>query len=205
LAIFQFFRVRRKFLYIVVVVAAVSGLQGFMGNAWSDRMSTMKSATGDSSAMGRVAAWMWTLDYVKEHPLGGGFDVYRINTVEIQLDDGTIFRDRAKAFHSMYFEVLGEQGIPGIILLMSMLFWSLRSLQLVRKRARGSPENAWQGDAASALQIATLVYMAGGAFVGVAYLPYLWYLYSIGIALRHYSDGLVETRTESPALTRAAI
>lgn len=189
-AISYLLHTKRKFLFIVLVVAGLSTVQGFMGDAWTERMSTMKSASSESSAMGRVAAWMWTLGYVAEHPLGGGFDVYRINSVSIEMADGSVIQDHAKAFHSMYFEVLGEQGIPGFVLLLSMLGWSFVSLGRVKKLARRYPGNEWLFDLAGALRVAAVVYMAGGAFVGVAYIPYLWYLVGIGIALRHYADRL---------------
>jgi putative inorganic carbon (HCO3(-)) transporter len=32
---------------------------------------------------------------------------------------------RGKAFHSIYFEVLGEQGIPGFVMYFSMILISL--------------------------------------------------------------------------------
>ena len=68
-----------------------------------------------------MAVWEWTLDYVKANPLGGGFDSYRANsfTYEMPVRTGTgnttaveyvEVTDKARAFHSAYFELLGEQG-----------------------------------------------------------------------------------------------
>jgi putative inorganic carbon (HCO3(-)) transporter len=188
LAVAGFFAAKRKIVYVVVVFMIGSSMAGFMGSAWTERMDTMKSADGDSSAMGRVAAWLWTIDYVKEHPLGGGFDIYRTNTVHVQMADGSMLVENGKAFHSIYFEVLGELGLPGIAMFLSMLGWFLFSMQRVRRLTRKRPEYAWVSDAATALFIATLVFMAGGAFVGVAFQPYYWYLFGIGIAVIHYAD-----------------
>jgi len=148
----------------------------------------MKGAGSESSAMGRVAVWLWTIDYVKEHPLGGGFEVYRINSGAMPMEDGTVLQFKSKAFHSIYFEVLGELGIPGLLLFLSMIAWSMLSLGKVRKLAKQHAELVWAGDAASALRIATLIFLVGGAFIGVAYQPYFWFLFGIGIALRHFAD-----------------
>jgi O-antigen ligase len=153
-------------------------------------MGTINTAGSDASAMGRVAAWLWTLDYVKEHPLGGGFNVYFINSFSLPMSDGSILEVKGKAFHSIYFEVLGELGYPGLVMFLSMLFWSIATLMKIRKRARAHPELAWLGDIATALVCSTLVYMFGGAFVGVAFQPYFWYLFGIGISLKHYADRL---------------
>ncbi|MDB5816035.1 MAG: putative O-glycosylation ligase, exosortase system-associated [Rhodocyclales bacterium] len=188
LAVAGFFAAKRKILYVIIVFMIGSSMAGFMGSAWTERMDTMKSAEGDSSAMGRVAAWLWTIDYVKEHPLGGGFDIYRTNTVQVQMADGNMLVEHGKAFHSIYFEVLGELGFPGIAMFLSMLAWFLLSMLRVRRLTRKRPEYAWVSDAATGLFIATLVFMAGGAFVGVAFQPYYWYLFGIGIAVIHFAD-----------------
>ena len=66
---------------------------------------------------------MWTIDYVKEHPFGGGFEAYRQNQIRYDIvavkgqgASTTVKRDltvdKSRAYHSSYFEMLGEQGFP---------------------------------------------------------------------------------------------
>src|SRR5689334_7028275 len=107
-----------------------------MGEVWTERMGTIQTAGSDASAMGRVAAWLWTLDYVKEHPLGGGFNVYFINSFSLPMSDGSTLEVKGKALHSIYFEVLGELGIPGIVMFLSMLGWSIMTLLSIRRFTR---------------------------------------------------------------------
>jgi putative inorganic carbon (hco3(-)) transporter len=190
LLVIGFFRARRKIVYICVVLFLLSSVRGFMGETWTERMGTIQTAGSDASAMGRVAAWLWTIDYVKEHPLGGGFNVYFINTFALPMSDGTILEVKGKAFHSIYFEALGELGIPGLVMFLSMLAWSITTLLRIRSFARRHAELAWLGEMATGLVCSTLIYMLGGAFVGVAFQPYFWYLFGIGISLKHYADRL---------------
>jgi putative inorganic carbon (hco3(-)) transporter len=190
LLVIGFFRTRRKIVYLCVVLFLLSGVQGFMGEAWTERMGTLKTAGSEASAMGRVAAWLWTIDYVKEHPMGGGFNVYYINSFSLPMDDGTILEVKGKAFHSIYFEVLGELGIPGLVMFLAMIGWSIKTLLQIRSFAKRHAELAWLGDMATGLVCSTLIYMLGGAFVGVAFQPYFWYLFGIGISLKHYADRL---------------
>ncbi len=58
----------------LVIAAMVSG-------AWQQRISTIRTYESDSSAMTRLAVWQWTLEFAASHPLGGGFDAYRIDTI----------------------------------------------------------------------------------------------------------------------------
>ena len=90
-------------------------------------METIQGFQADQSAGTRLAVWAWTWDYAKAHPFGGGFGAYRSNRIqvqtmnaqttgEVQLVTARVEADEARAYHSSYFEMLGEQGFPGLIL-----------------------------------------------------------------------------------------
>ena len=89
---------------------------------------------------------MWTLDYVAQRPLGGGFDSYRDNAIEVTVkrvdQDGNEWfetvTDRDRAFHSNYFEVLGEHGWPGLFIYLMILLVTMRGhWKLHRARQAG--------------------------------------------------------------------
>jgi hypothetical protein len=56
----------------------------------------------------------------QEHPFGGGFGLFNGAIVDFKTEDAngqiTTARRVGTAAHSIYFEVLGEQGYPGIFL-----------------------------------------------------------------------------------------
>src|SRR5690606_40090740 len=115
----------------------------FLPQSYLERMGTITAHEGDQSASTRVQVWLWTLDYVSEHPLGGGFDVYLGNsfTYETRRVTGEennrtieydVVTDEARAFHSSYFEMLGEQGWPGLFLwlwLQGLGVWQMERLR----------------------------------------------------------------------------
>jgi probable O-glycosylation ligase (exosortase A-associated) len=158
---------------------------------WGNRMSTIETYSADQSAMGRIKVWQWTLDYVGKHPLGGGFDAYLHNRiVGVSPDGETIFLPEGqvggKAFHSIYFEVLGEQGILGFI--MYFLAVGLALIKLIRLRSawKDDPGMGWIAGLANAMMTSIFVVLAGGSFVGIAYQPYLFYMLGLTVAIDQY-------------------
>lgn len=159
---------------------------------WGARMSTIESYNADSSALGRLKVWEWTLNFVGSHPLGGGFDAYMYNRIAAVSSDGIVqylpeWQVGGKAFHSIYFEVLGEQGIFGFALYFSIILLTLLTLRRIKKTWRNHAGMAWVVALSDALTAAILVFLAGGAFVGIAYQPYIFYMVSLTVAIDQYA------------------
>jgi O-antigen ligase len=155
---------------------------------------------------------MWTLDYVRDHPFGGGFDAYRGNKITYTtLTEKTVgstttlvpekVEDKGRAYHSSYFEMLGEQGWPGLVLwlwIQALGLWQMERLRARwRKKAADSPDDdslRWQAPLANALQQAQLVYLLGSLFVGIAFQPFILMLIGLQCGLWSYLR-----RIEKPA------
>ena len=158
------------------------------------RMSTIQGYQSDSSAKVRIAVWGWTWNYVQEHPLGGGFGAYRGNKIEVrtvttQGDAGvqTITArtdiDQGRAYHSAYFEMLGEQGFPGLALFLLIHIIGLVRMEVIRRRYRKAEDDkAWIAPLATALQHFQIIYLVGASFVAIAYTPFT--LMMLGVADR---------------------
>jgi probable O-glycosylation ligase (exosortase A-associated) len=173
---------------------------------WGNRMSTIETYNADSSAMGRIKVWQWTLDYVGSHPLGGGFDAYLHNRIiGIAPDGATIYLPEGqvggKAFHSIYFEVLGEQGIVGFVMYFLMVGLALIKLLRLKAAWKDDPGMAWLAALANAMMTSIFVILAGGSFVGIAYQPYMFYMLSLTVALDQYAARVM--RDQSKAKGRA--
>ncbi len=191
--------VKRRVLYIGIM--AVLALTAFplLPASYTQRMSTIQNHEADESAATRVAVWGWTLDYVKDHPLGGGFEAYRSNHVHVQLKgrsaDGNNVSvetrdayDKARAYHSSYFEMLGEQGWLGLFLWLWLMLSGLWQMERIRhrwKKRMGAGET-WQAPLANALQQSLIVYMAGSLFVGIAFQPFCYMLIGLQCGLWSY-------------------
>jgi O-antigen ligase len=204
LAVLSLRNVKRRLLYVGAAGALGVMAIPFLPQSFLERMGTIENHQGDKSASTRVAVWKWTIDYAKEHPFGGGFDAYRSNkikytTVTAQTSGGTTslgfedVEDKGRAYHSSYFEMLGEQGWAGLALwlwLQALGLWQMERLQRRwRKRAAEFPDDPaqhWQAPFAGALQQAQLVYLLGSLFVGIAFQPFMLMIIGLQCGLWSY-------------------
>jgi probable O-glycosylation ligase (exosortase A-associated) len=187
---------KHRIRYLTGLIVASFCLLLLAPQQWKDRMLTTVNYEEDGSATGRIAVWTWTYNYTKENPLGGGFDVYRINSVTIQTkktgpnlsygEQMRVRQDTGKAFHSIYFEVLGEHGFPGLILYLSILILTLRRLIAIRNGKMSHTLDPWQKSLATAMIMAISVFAAGGAFIGIAFQPFFYYFVAMAISLDQY-------------------
>jgi putative inorganic carbon (HCO3(-)) transporter len=177
---------KRRLLYL-----AGAGLLGlaaipFLPTSFTARMDTIQNVQADQSAGTRLAVWAWTWDYAQSHPFGGGFGAYRSNKIQVRTvsaqgtgDIQTVTAqteaDEARAYHSSYFEMLGEQGFPGLAIFLLINGIALARLEIVRRRYRRLVgDEAWIAPLATALQHFHLIYLVGSLFVGIAYQPFIW-------------------------------
>lgn len=186
--------VRRPGVLIGVMLAGALVAIPFLPSAFSERMSTIKTYQADASASTRIEVWKWTWEYVKTHPFGGGFDAYRQNEIrydtiaEVNEGGHTVVKrvlqiDRARAYHSSYFEMLGEQGWPGLLLWLTINLGGILRMEILRRRFRADEDAPWIAPLAGALQNAHLIYLLGAAFVGIAFQPFLFMLIGAQIGL----------------------
>ena len=217
LAVLLMRSVRYKFVYGAIAGLAMLAAVPFLPASFTQRMGTISEYQGDQSASTRVQVWMWTLEYVKERPFGGGFDAYRSNsftydtrkvvgegsTLTIETNQVT---DNARAYHSAYFEMLGEQGWLGLflwLLLHGLGVWQMERIRWLFAR------KTWQWGLATALQQSQIVYLVGALFVGIAFQPFFFLLVALQCALWSYvrrTEGLTGPRkVRLPLIVRPSV
>ncbi len=193
---------RYRMLYLGAV--AIIGLAAipFLPSTFTQRADTIKDYKADESASTRIAVWGWTWEYVKEHPMGGGFEVYRQNRIRYDIaqkekagepppvDMPAVKQvvDQGRAFHSSYFEMLGEQGFPGLIIWLIIHLGGVWRMEVVSRlyRKRDRPDESWVAPLATALQNAQIIYLVGSLFVGIAFQAYFFMLTALQIGLDTY-------------------
>ncbi|PVE55791.1 putative O-glycosylation ligase, exosortase A system-associated [Arthrobacter sp. TPD3018] len=191
---------KRKFTYLAMIGAAGLLAVPFLPASFTERMSTIKSHDADESASTRIAVWQWTIDYAKAHPFGGGFEAFRGNHIRYEIKKTTTAQgdaaatvadqavtDKARGYHSAYFEMLGEQGYPGLALWLAISLIGLVRMEVLRRRYRDpAGPFGWAGPLAAALQTAHLVYLLGAAFIAIAFQPFIYMLLGAQIGLDTY-------------------
>lgn len=211
---------KRRVLYLGAIGAAALIAVPLLPASFTTRMNTIQGYQADSSASTRIAVWQWTIGYAKDHPFGGGFDAYRQNKLRIvkhetvttgeqQATSTVIEYDQARAYHSSYFEMLGEQGYPGLALWLAIHLTGLLRMEILRARYRKSVDDVWISSLAIALQQAQLIYLIGSLFVGIAFQPFAYMLIGLQIGLDTYAtrrarEAKSTTGFASPGRTEAS-
>jgi probable O-glycosylation ligase (exosortase A-associated) len=206
-AVLAWWQSRRKLMMAVMMVAATAAVVPLMGDAWLARISTTFEPGKEQSANTRLEIWAWTIDLANRHPAGSGFMAYLGNRFEMRNADGQVIVEEGRAFHSIYFEVLGEHGWIGLAIFFAVFAVFFRDMWRIRRQVRDRPDLEWLGDLARALSHGVLIFMAGAAFVGIAFYPLQYYLLALAVcasaALRRAAAAPVSAPADSrvtPAL-----
>ncbi len=182
-----------------ILFAAAAGALGlaaipFLPSSFTERMETIQGYQADESAGTRLAVWGWTLTYVRDNPWGGGFEAYRQNRINVRTVDSReagdvtivssrLQEDQGRAWHSAYFEMLGEQGWPGLILFLLIHGIGLVRMEMIRRRWRKAEgDDAWIAPLATAMQHFQLIFLLGAVFVAVAFQAFIWLMIGVQIA-----------------------
>lgn len=170
-SVFLWWKSRNKAVIAVLVLMTLPVAFFFLPQEWRDRMATIGTYQEDRSAMGRINAWQFAINATKDRPIVGlGFQGFTPEAFQIWAPEPENFHDA----HSIYFQVLGEQGYPGLFLFLLILWLTWRNAGKVLRLSRGDPQWLWAYDLAAMIQVSLIGYAVGGAFLGLAYwdLPY---------------------------------
>jgi probable O-glycosylation ligase (exosortase A-associated) len=166
LGIFSWLRSRRKILYLAFASAFLFGIFNLMPETFWNRINTIQTAQEDTSFHGRLIAWQVAYEYANNHfPLGAGF-------YGPQLDP--IFHayfptEKTHAAHSIYFQVLGEQGYVGLAIYLMIIAGAFWSSTRIMRASCVREEFAWAGHLARMIQMSFIVFCVGGAALSMAY------------------------------------
>jgi probable O-glycosylation ligase (exosortase A-associated) len=160
---------RSGFIPLLLGGMLAISLPSLVPSGWFDRMSTIQSYNADASFEGRIAAWKTSMEIVRQRPLiGGGFSstdldwVVRSYHVPGSLEAG-------KAAHSIYFEVLGDTGIVGLLIYLLLVASAWFNTSYVLSVTRGQADLDWANKLARMIQISMVGYLIGGAALSMAY------------------------------------
>jgi probable O-glycosylation ligase (exosortase A-associated) len=162
-------KTRRSIL--IAIFFAFTGLVifSFMPESWEERMNTMldpEVSQTDASAHNRVRSWEFGYHKALERPItGGGFEIY--------------IAENGTDAHSIWLEILGEQGFVGLTLYLLIWLMAWRSASWIIKNAKKHKETEWMRDLAAMLQASMAGYAVGGSFLGLAYFDLFYQLLAV--------------------------
>ncbi|WP_136679335.1 putative O-glycosylation ligase, exosortase A system-associated [Neptunomonas sp. XY-337] len=199
-----FFWLKSKSKVLTGTLIVILGMVGFtfMPESWHERMSTIQTYDEDASAMGRIGAWIYSINAANSRITGAGFDSWSESTYAMFSPDAVSI----SAAHSIYFSVLADHGWIGLLLYLTILFITWRSLSKVLNLTHNNVDLTDQNLLARMLQVSFIAYFTGGAFLSLSYFDLPWHLIVITLLLRQFVEKVVrEDPTSQPGLARRGV
>ena len=206
--LFLILKSRNKGPLLLALAITVPLALSVMPSSWYERMNTIKTYEQDGSAMGRIGAWMTAIKIANDRITGGGYKVLHSWALFHTYASKEVAQHDA---HSIYFEVLGEHGYPGLILFLGIYITAWRHASKSIKLAGMDPEKKWIADLCSMIQVSLVAYAVAGAFLGLAMFDFYYNLIAVvaachAIALKpsESAAAIAETSTVAAPQRRRA-
>jgi len=169
-----------------------------------DRLSTFGELTADESARGRFENWDLSWQEALRFPfLGVGPENH------VRYNHAIAPDVKVRVAHSVYFQVLGELGFPGLFLYLIFAVMGLRSLfktwRMMVPLVSRYPDLAWVHDTAYWLFCGYVGYLLGSAFLNMLWIEFPWYAIFYGTMLRRLTEAELARRSGSAGRSRSMV
>jgi len=132
-------------------------------------MNTIQTYDEDASAVSRLASWTTAYNVALDYPLtGGGFQVIDKNEIHYMYGEEKYRDAHVSGVHSIYFEVLGENGFVTFIVFVSLIFFTVMKMRKTRKLYKNK-------------KIDIMAYAVSGAFLELASFDLFYTMVALGI------------------------
>jgi probable O-glycosylation ligase (exosortase A-associated) len=197
---------RHKIVGMFFLATAALLVLSLAPSAWMDRMGHFMHGNLDTSAEERLISWGTAWNLAKDYPItGGSFDVLPNVDVFQRYEPRPLpLGQPSSAPHSIYFQLLGDQGFVGLglfLLLIGSCYWSLWRL---RRAARRVATATYLIDYAHMVEVSILAFMLSGAFLGFVYLDVIYQMIGFVVILkvlyrRELSASIASQTLDEPA------
>jgi O-antigen ligase len=152
------------------------------------------SNTDQGTANERMLSWRAGWDMFIDNPLGVGGNNFQFRFPEYQSEE--FARGMwGRVAHSLWFTLIPELGIFGILIYFSLLKYNIKDILYVKKIDPGDDRDLLYLKSISAAMLASLAgYFASGTFLSVLYYPHYWYLSAIIVAMTKISGRLIQKK-----------
>jgi probable O-glycosylation ligase (exosortase A-associated) len=188
----------RKGLGVAAILLAVLVVLIYAPPVYFQRMGTITNYENESSAEGRIQAWKAGARMAADNVLGVGADNFPNSFPKYRTDDAPV---RWMTAHSMYFLVLGELGVLGLLVLLKLIVGNVRAnsqLQRALVNKGTDPPDAQHATIILHFTSAGMIgFAVAGAFLSVAYYPHIFVMTGLLLSARsilaaRYGVDLVE-------------
>ncbi len=172
---------------------------------WDEMRSITEEGASAGTGEERVYEWNIGWHMFLDNPImgvGQGNFPWNFKKYELEVtgsDEPFYGRSVAgRAAHSIYFTLLPELGLIGLILFSGMLYFNIKDLQYVKNNSIINKNNnktkqfaGYYYHMALALEGSIISYLVSGAFISILYYPNFWILMGFIISLKkNYISGV---------------
>lgn len=138
----------------------------FVPEKFVERVESIGEYQQDGSANKRLNAWSTAWQVALARPLtGGGYQI--IDDVPTAQLFNPEFTERDVGVHSVYFEVLAENGFITATVFVALMVSAIFSLRRMRKKLRDQPDHHFN-DYSHMLELSIIAYAVSGTFLELA-------------------------------------
>ncbi len=181
---------KRKILILFCAIILGCGMLYFGGDIYQKEMSTVTD-TSDNTANERLLTWKAAMKMFLDHPFGVGGNNFPRHFPEYQTEE--LARNMwGRAAHSLWFTLIPETGVIGIVLYLSIIFQNFKDIFFIRQFhwAEHQEEKKFFDAISLSLLAALFGFYAAGTFISVLYYPMFWYLTALVVCMRNVHSGV---------------
>jgi probable O-glycosylation ligase (exosortase A-associated) len=198
------FKSKYKLPALAVVGVAALLVVALAPTKWIRRMETLKTAKDtDPSALSRINAWTLATRLALDYPImGGGFQTFTAPVYDrYGLREGPVILGP----HSIYFQVLGEHGFPGLLMFLGLIGSCLLSCRKIRRQFATNALARWPAAYADMITVSLLAFASSGAFLGLAYFDLFYQLAATTVILKCLVDEELNSEAEETSAEASAL
>lgn len=148
----------------------------------------------DQSSSGRLDEMLAAFYMFLDHPLFGvGISNYSVHFQDYSLEHGLMVRGSDRAAHSLYLEIMAEQGIFGLAIFFIVLFVSFRVAIGAMKRQKLAG-NELARNVIFAVILAYCAYLLAAVLLHGVHQRYFWMLTGLVLATGNFRSGISNVR-----------
>jgi len=177
---------RHKVVGSFVMVFVAFLVFSFAPGAWMERMSRFLSGDLDDSAQQRLVSWGTAWNFSHDYPItGGSFDVLpNVDVFQRYQPRPLPLGFLSSGPHSIYFQLLADQGFPGLALFLALIASCYWSLWRTRVKARALEATTYLVPYTHMVEVSILGFMVSGAFLGFVYLDVIYEMIGLVVVVK---------------------
>lgn len=181
---FMYVKARSKLLPTLILVLGVPIVLAVLPQRLMERYHTIQTYKEDASAMGRIRAWQLAMRIAESRPFfGAGFRPFTPETYAKYLPEQPVLVFEGADAHNIFFQVLAEHGVTGILVYVGLLGVTMADLRKLVRRTRRRPELRWLHTYGEMMQGCLVAYMVAGFFLSLSYFDLYFHFIAIAVIL----------------------